>query len=80
MAVVMSPIVRFFRFFRFYYSTTVVFYFLKNRNRKRKKTEKNCKIETIGQESENPEESENRNNRRIGSELWITTLVYYSPI
>ena len=34
----------------------------------------------MGQESENPEDPENRNNRRIGSELWITTLVYFTPI
>lgn len=50
-----------------------------NRNRKTKETEKNCKMETIEQKSEELENRktklDNGDNRRIGTELWITTLI-----
>ena len=54
--------------------------FLKKRSRKTNKTAKNSKIETIGQELENRKTKiVNRNNRRMETELWVTTPVILFP-
>lgn len=59
----------------------MAYLFLKNGSRKTNEIEKKCRIETIGQEQENRKTKfENRKNRRMATELWITTIIIFSQI
>ena len=50
--------------------------FLKNGSHKKHEILKECRIETIGQESENRKTKlENQKNRRVATEYWTTTII-----